>query len=283
MPAHDEAEFIQLSLDSIVQQTLLPTKLVVVNDNSKDDTEIIIDKFANEHDIISKINVNSSDAHMPGSKVVNAFYKGFETLDSEYDIIVKLDADIVLPKNYFETICNHFINNPKMGLASGSIYVEKNGKWIYETIANRNHVRGAIKAYRKECFEEIGGLKKSLGWDSVDVMLAKFYGWAIYVDQTLEVHHLKTTGKTYHKKNYNKFGEVFYRLGYGFWISLISSTKIAIKKKSLAVFAGHMYGYFSAKNANVTKMVTPAQARFIRSYRRSIMLNKIKNFFSKKA
>ena len=46
--------------------------------------------------------------HLPGSKVIQAFQKGFETLDDNYDIIVKIDADLIFPHNYFETIINHF-------------------------------------------------------------------------------------------------------------------------------------------------------------------------------
>jgi glycosyltransferase involved in cell wall biosynthesis len=279
IPAHNEAAFIQLTLTSIVEQTLLPKKVVVVNDNSSDGTETIIDSFANQYDFIKKVNSNSSDEHLPGSKVINAFYKGFETLDANFDIIVKLDADIILPKNYFETICDHFKNDAAIGIAGGLAYIEKNGRWIYETIADKNHVRGPFKAYRKKCFEQIGGLQKSLGWDTADVLLARFHGWNVFVDQTLQVKHLKPTGNAYKQKVHRNHGAVFYKLGYGFWISLISSFKIALKKKSSAVFSSYMKGFFAAKKAQTPKMVTSEQGRFIRSYRRSQMLNKLKQFF----
>lgn len=279
IPAHNEVAFIQLTLAAIVQQTLLPSKVVVVNDNSSDGTESIIDDFTRKHDFITKVNTNSSDEHLPGSKVINAFYQGFETLDANFDIIVKLDADIILPPNYFETICHHFEQNPRIGIAGGLAYIEKNGAWVYETIADKNHVRGPFKAYRKACFDQIGGLQKSLGWDTADVLLARFYDWTVFVDQTLHVKHLKPTGNAYQQKVHHKHGEVFYKLGYGFWISLISSLKIALKKKSLNVFLSYMKGFFAAKKATVSKMVTPEQAQFIRTYRRSQMLRKVKQLF----
>jgi cellulose synthase/poly-beta-1,6-N-acetylglucosamine synthase-like glycosyltransferase len=280
IPAHNEETFILLTLTSIVQQTLLPKKVVVVNDNSSDATENIIDNFANQYDFITKVNTNSTDEHLPGSKVINAFYKGFETLDNDFDILVKLDADIILPKNYFETICGHFQHNPKIGIAGGLAYIEKNGQWIYETVADKNHVRGPFKAYRKECFEQIGGLQKSLGWDTKDVLLARFYDWKVEVDESLHVRHLKPTGNAYKQKVNRNHGAVFYKLGYGFWISLISSFKIALKKKSIRVFFEYMKGFFAAKKAQTPKMVTSDQAIFIRTYRRTQMLSKLKQFFS---
>ncbi|WP_298518837.1 glycosyltransferase family 2 protein [uncultured Kordia sp.] len=278
IPAHNEADFIEMTLASVVQQTLLPKKVVVVNDNSTDATETIVDEFIKQHAFISKVNTHASNEHLPGSKVVEAFYKGFETLDDNFDIIVKLDADVILPVNYFETICNHFTNNPKIGVAGGLAYIEHNGNWVYESVADKNHVRGPFKAYRKTCFEQIGGLQKSLGWDTADVLLARFHGWKVYVDQSLHIKHLKPTGKTYKQKVHRNHGAVFYKLGYGFWISFIASLKIALKKKSLNVFLDYMKGFFTAKKAKIQKMVTPTQARFIRSYRRAQIAQKATSF-----
>ncbi|PTX60904.1 glycosyl transferase family 2 [Kordia periserrulae] len=278
IPAHNEADFIEKTLNSVVQQTKLPKKVVVVNDNSSDATETIINKFIKEYTFITKVNTNATDEHLPGSKVINAFYKGFETLDANFDIIVKLDADVILPKNYFETICNHFENDETIGIAGGLAFIEKNGNWMYEAIADKNHVRGPFKAYRKACFEQIGGLKKSLGWDTADVLLARFYGWNVFVDESLHVKHLKPTGNAYKQQVHQKHGEVFYKLGYGFWISLISSLKIALKKKSPRVFFDYMNGFFAAKKAKTPKMVTEEQATFIRSYRRTQMTQKLKRF-----
>ena len=84
IPAHNEEDCIALMLESLANQTLLPKKVVVVNDNSTDDTEKIISDFTNNYSWITSRNTNSSTSHIPGSKVVNAFYKGFETLDDDW-------------------------------------------------------------------------------------------------------------------------------------------------------------------------------------------------------
>ena len=97
IPAHNEADFIRLTLESLVSQTVLASKIVVVNDNSTDATAEIVSDFAKEYPFISLVNKTSDAIHLPGSKVIQAFHKGFETIDDDYDIIVKLDADLILP------------------------------------------------------------------------------------------------------------------------------------------------------------------------------------------
>src|SRR5690606_29939602 len=104
--------------------------------------------------------------HLPGSKVVRAFYKGLETLDNNYDFIVKMDADVILPPDYFATIADVFREDNSVGIAGGLIYIAQDNRWVYEAIADKNHVRGPVKAYSRTCFEKIGGLKPAIGWDT---------------------------------------------------------------------------------------------------------------------
>ena len=79
-------------------------------------------------------------------------------------------------------------------MASGFCYIEKSNNWILENLTRRDHIRGGLKAYRKDCFTEIGKLKSSMGWDTVDELLAKYYKWDILTDDSLHVKHLKPTG-----------------------------------------------------------------------------------------
>src|SRR5690606_34713260 len=158
IPTYNEQANICLTLDSILRQTLLPQKIVVVNDNSTDNTPKIIKSFADKFPIIELVNVQSKPIHLPGSKVIEAFNKGLETLDENYDFIVKLDADLILPENYFERIAQLFSENPRVGIAGGRAYLLNNGSWNLEKLTGNDHVRGAFKSYRKECFLEIGKL-----------------------------------------------------------------------------------------------------------------------------
>jgi glycosyltransferase involved in cell wall biosynthesis len=236
IPSHNEEEFIGLTLQSLVEQTVLPTKVVVVNDNSTDATAAIVSDFASKYPFISLVNKTSDAIHLPGSKVIQAFQTGFETLDENYDLIVKADADLIFPSNYFETIISHFQSDAKIGMAGGFAYIEKNGEFILENLTDKDHIRGAFKAYRKETFKQIGGLKPAMGWDTVDELLCKYYDWKVVTDATLKVKHLKPTGANYNKTARYKQGEAFYTLGYGFLITAIASAKLALMKKKPLLF-----------------------------------------------
>lgn len=254
-------------LESLVNQTYLPKKVVVVNDNSTDNTSNIISNFTIKHDWITTINITSSTSHFPGSKVIQAFYKGLETLDDKYDIICKFDADIILPHNYLEKIANIFKLDEKIGIAGGLAYIEKNGIWVYETISSKDHVRGPFKAYGKACFNEIGGLKESIGWDTVDVLLAQYFGWKIKTDKSLHVKHLKPTGKTYQENTKFLFGEALYKMRYGFILTILSGIKRGINKSSLSHFLNTIKGYLVAKKNKAEFIVTEEQGIFIRKLR----------------
>ena len=275
IPAHNEEAFISLTLQSLILQTHLPKKVVVVNDNSTDKTAEIVLAFAKNNAFISLVNKNSSAIHLPGSKVIQAFHKGFETLDDNYDVIVKLDADLILPNNYFETIMQYFQKDSSIGMAGGFAYIEKNGEWILENLTDKDHIRGAFKAYRKQCFKQIGNLKPAMGWDTVDELLSKFYNWRVITDRSLIVKHLKPTGANYNKTARYKQGEAFYTLGYGFAITAIASAKLAIMKKKPLLFIDYINGFLKAKSANAPLLVTSEQAKFIRNYRLKKMKEKI--------
>ena len=275
IPAYNEEALIALTLQSLVSQTVLPKKVVVVNDNSTDKTAEIVLAFAKDNPFITLVNKTSSAIHLPGSKVIQAFNKGFESLDDNYDIIVKLDGDLIFPSNYFETIIKHFQSDTRIGMAGGFCYIEKNGDWVLENLTDKDHIRGALKAYRKETFQQIGGLKPAMGWDTVDELLCKFYNWKVVTDASLHVKHLKPTGANYNKTARYKQGEAFYTLGYGFWITAIASAKLAMMKKKPLLFLDYIRGFWKAKKAKTPLLVNKEQARFIRNYRLQKMKQKL--------
>jgi len=267
IPTYNEEKFIALTLQSIVEQTVLPSKVVVVNDGSTDKTEEIVNSFVEKYSFISMVNKSSDAIHLPGSKVIQAFQKGLETLDDNYDIMVKIDADLIFPSNYFETIIQHFQSDERVGMVGGFCYIEKNGDWVLENLTDKDHIRGALKAYRKETFLQIGGLKPAMGWDTVDELLCKFYNWKVVTDESLHVKHLKPTGASYNKAARYKQGEAFYSLGYGFVITTIASLKLAMRKGKPLLFMDYIKGFWKAKSAKKELLVTLEQAKFIRNYR----------------
>lgn len=275
IPTYNEEKFIALTLQSLVEQTVLPSKVVVVNDGSTDKTEEIIQSFAAKYPFIFLVTKTSNAIHLPGSKVIQAFQKGLETLDENYDIIVKIDADLIFPPNYFETIINHFNSDSQIGMVGGFCYIKKNGEWILENLTDKDHIRGALKAYRKETFKQIGGLKPAMGWDTVDELLCKFYKWKIVTDESLHVKHLKPTGASYNKAARYKQGGAFYSLGYGFFITAIASLKLAMRKGKPFLFIDYLKGFWKAKSEKKGFLVTQEQAKWIRKYRWKKMKEKL--------
>lgn len=277
LPVHNEEKFIGNALESIVNQSLLPNEVILVNDNSTDHSENIIRGFMRNFPFIKMVNSeNNSTEHLPGSKIVGAFYKGFEQLEKDWDVIVKLDADVILPSEYFEKIIKTFQSDHTIGIAGGIAMVEQNGNWVYEKIGNKKQVRGPFKSYSKSCFEKIGGLKKSIGWDTADELLAKYHGFEVRVLPDLEVKLQKPTGINYKKIHGERTGEAFYKMDYGCLISLIAALKQSWNKKSISLFFSIANGYLNSSFHSHSKIVTKEEGRFIRSLRWQGILKSLK-------
>ena len=275
IPAYNEAEFIGETLQSLISQSKPAHKIVVVDDGSTDNTPEIVSEFIENHPEISLIKNVSEGKHLPGSKVVKAFNLGFNTLDDNFDVICKFDADLIFPKDYLEKISLLFDQNPRTGMVGGFCEIEKNGEWILENLTGKDHIRGALKAYRKACFKDIGGLKPAMGWDTADELLAQYHGWEIKTNENLRVKHLKPTGKNYTKTSKYKQGEAFYSLRYGFVITFIASAKLAFKKKDFSFFIDCMTGFLYAKNEKRPYLVSKDEGRFIKNLRWKKMQEKL--------
>lgn len=267
VPVYNEEAYLEKCLHSFVKQTLLPKRIMIVNDGSTDNTQKIIDSFTETYSFIKGIHLTTQSTHEPGPKVINAFYKGFEMLEEEFDFIGKFDADIILPPNYFEKIFELFTSDQKIGIAGGNLYVEKENIWEYENISEKTKVRGPIKLYRKQCLEDIGGLKKSIGWDTIDELLAQYRGWKIKTDTALHVKHLKPTGQVYNKAARHKQGEAFYKMRYGFLLTAIAAAKLAVGKGSFQFFMDSVKGFLDSKKSNLEFAVSTTEGEFIRKHR----------------
>jgi len=267
IPAHNEANFIGHTLQSLVDQSMKPHTVVVVDDSSTDDTSQVVEEFASKHTFIKLVKNNSSTEHAPGSKVINAFYKGYYKLEDDFDVICKFDADLIFPKNYLERIAEYFENDNLAGMVGGFCSIQRNNKWVPENLTGKDHIRGALKAYRKHCFIQIGQLKPAMGWDTADELLARFHGWKVITDDSLLVKHLRPTGMNYFEHSGRKQGEAFYRLRYGTALSFIASAKLAAMKMNPFAFLHYVSGYFNAKNKKRPFLVSEEEGRFIRKLR----------------
>ena len=268
IPAFNEEKYLAQALDSLVAQTLAPAKVVVVNDNSTDGTESVIDWYVARFPYIEKCNTVSKPEHASGAKVVHAFNQGAANLDGHFDVIVKLDADIVLPPDYFRELSDVFKNDQTVGVAGGFAYeLDKEGNWLLQHPMNKDHVRGGFKSYSSTCFKAIGGLKPATGWDTVDELLARYHGFKIVTLDRLKVKHLRPLGSAYSRKSWISQGAALYRMRYGWLLALIATVKMALKHGKPRILFDNLKGYRAAHTSGDPYLVSREEGDFIRRYR----------------
>ncbi|AZA92667.1 Poly-beta-1,6-N-acetyl-D-glucosamine synthase [Chryseobacterium nakagawai] len=267
IPAHNEEQNLSFTLDSLQQQSNRDFKVVVVNDGSTDSTPDVIRKYTAVDSRFETINLQKSE-HQPGSKVVHAFKNGLQTQSvEEFDIICKFDADIILPENYLKTVEKAFINHPEYGLVGGLLYVEKEGSWIYEGNSNKHHVRGPMKAYRKECFLQMGGIRETLGWDNIDSILLEHLGWKEVVLPELQVKLIKVKGADYTIRPADYYGRYFYFLGLNRFLAYIASSKEAMKIKSPSFFFDIVKSYEGCKAKKLELKISKEEQKAVNDQR----------------
>jgi len=277
-PVFNEEKSINNLLDSVTGQTLQPAQWLVYDDGSTDNTAAVISVYASQYPWIRLVQNKAKEKHMAGSNIARIFnhcYRNF--IEKDIDFVVKLDADLSLKPDYFQSVARHFIENKNLAVCGGVCLVEKNGEWIREKITNKDHVRGAIKAYRKEFLDLIGGLKEIDGWDAVDEMLAKYNKYSILADLSLEVlHHRPTDRKTGHLKAHKMTGRGCYFMGFNFIAAGISCAK-RIKYKPALIGPFVAFGtYILMFFGNEKRVVTRDEAKFIS---RLVIKNAIKKVF----
>lgn len=273
IPAHNEAENILDCLESLSNQSFQDFEAIIVNDGSTDNTRDLVEEYSKNHPPFWTINLDQS-SHEPGAKVVRTFNKGLDKINlADYEIICKYDADIIFPSNYLELINQGFIANPKIGMLSGLVYIQNEKKdWIFENLSSKDHVRGPIKAYRKECFLDMKGLRPVLGWDNLDVMLAKKAGWEVATIKDIWVKHLRPTAYKYKSQKAEKLGQYFYNIGLDMPLAMISSAKSSWKNKSFSEFFITMKSFLKQ---NSIRELSQEEIMYIRKLRWTNMLNKL--------
>lgn len=287
IPAHNEENNISFCLESLKKQNFQDFVCMIVNDGSTDRTAEIINNFKIQDSRFRVLDLETSE-HSPGAKVVRTFDKGLQALDwKDFDVVCKYDADIVFPTNYLEKINQTFETNPKAGIVSGLVYIKKyksnseiknlrnpnenwldfsnkNNEWIFENLSSKNHVRGPIKAYRKECFEDMNGLRTVLGWDNLDILLAKKHGWDVVTIKDLWVKHLRPTAYKYKSQKAEKLGQYFYNIGLSLPLAMISSAKSSFKNRSAKEFFITINSFLKQKEQ---RNLSTEEIKFIRNLR----------------
>jgi glycosyltransferase involved in cell wall biosynthesis len=265
-PVKDEEPFVELTLRSMVAQTVAPLSWVIVDDGSTDRCPEIVAGYAARYPFIRLVRHRSGGARHTGSPVIHAFWYGCTFLVNEqYDLIVKLDCDLSFEPDYFEKLLKRFDADDRLGIASG-VYLEPgtNGTWNAVSMPGY-HAFGASKVVRRRCFEEIGGFAAAPGWDTVDEIKALRRGWRTGHFADLPVRHHKREGSGIGQLRTSRMhGEIYYTSG-GDPLFLIFKIlhRLAIAPVVLSALA-LTYGYVSALIRRRPLLVDRSEARFYR-------------------
>jgi len=198
-PAHNEESYIEKTIQSVISQTILPTKWVVVSDGSTDGTDDIIRKYTKQNSWIELIRTKDHNECSFGSKAL-AINSGYQQLKHlEYEFIGILDADITIAADYYQRILLKFEENAhaRLGVAGGMIAELRKGKFTILDY-NVNSVAGAVQLFRRRCFEEIGGYRplKLGGIDALAEIMLRMRGWQVKSFKDIIAYHHRRIGTT---------------------------------------------------------------------------------------
>jgi glycosyltransferase involved in cell wall biosynthesis len=258
--AHNEEVFIENTIKSVIDQTILPVKWIIVSDRSTDKTDEIILKYTYECSFISFLKIDGNNDYNFAAKV-NAIMAGYETSHNlKFDFIGILDADITFENFYYQKIIERFFQDNKLGIAGGKFY-DLYAKKKESIPISEDNVRGAVQFFRKQCFEEIGGLLplKYGGEDGMACFSARKNGWEVKSFNDLVIlHHRRTgTAKSSILKKRIRDGLMEYSMGYHPLFQLIKCSYRIIEKPyllgSILRFMGYWYGYLKAEKLIIPK------------------------------
>jgi glycosyltransferase involved in cell wall biosynthesis len=215
-PARNEAQFLELTIRSMLAQTCKPERWVIVSDGSTDGTDEIVSKYIPSHPWIVLVRMPERRERNFAGKVL-AFNAGLERLaDVSYDVLVSLDADITFEPDYFPFLLEKLDADPDLGLV-GTPFRELTGDTYDYRFVSIEHVSGACQVFRRSCFESIGGYIPVRGGsiDHIAVITARMRGWKTKTFPQKSCLHHRTMGTAGHGtlKARFKYGVKDYTIG----------------------------------------------------------------------
>ena len=265
-PARNEEGFLEQTIQSVIAQTVLPRKWVIVSDGSTDRTDDIVKKYMAENSWIELVRMPEHRDRQFAAKV-HCFNAGYsKVLGENFDIIGNLDADITMDEDYFEFLLAKFAAAPRLGVA-GTPFVEGLTSYDYRFTAVE-HVSGACQLFRGECFEQIGGYVpvKGGGIDWIAVTTARMKGWQTRTFLERVCHHHRPMGTAevgLLKANFKLGGQDYYLGGHPIWQLFRACYQMA-RRPYVAGGVSLLAGYLWSWLRGMERPVSPDLIRFHR-------------------
>lgn len=241
-PARDEADNLARLGESLAGQALAPRAWVIVDDGSTDGTGELVNALATTYPWIRLVTAQPSARVERGGKVVRAFQVGLEELEPTPDVVVKVDADVSFPSDYFARLLEAFERDPRLGMASGSACELRNGVWE-ERHMTAGSLWGAARAYRWECLQAVRPLEERMGWDGIDALKANLSDWETRIVPGLHFKHHRIEGERDASRSaaWAAQGRASHYMGYRFSYLVVRSLHYARREPAaLAMITGYL-------------------------------------------
>jgi len=264
--ARNEEQVIATTLKSIETQTLLPYRIIVINDGSTDKTAEIVSSFTN----VELINRPKREESFVGRKelaeTVNVGLKLVHD-DQECEFIWISGADSIYPKDYLFKIIEKMKSNSNLVIASGVI---KNEFSI--------EPRGSGRVVRCDFWGHLGMLYPvNYGWEGYLVLKAQSMGYEATGYPDIIFFTQRKTGTRINPKKYYYYGLGLKALGYTFTYTLFKFFLLTKRKPKGAyyMFKGYLSDYDDLYEPELREFVRKTQMKNITR----LDLNYITRFF----
>ncbi len=268
-PVRSEEENLARLAASIGSQTLSPTHWVIVDNGSEDGTLAVAHELAAARKWVKVISVPGEKHPVPGAPIVRAFHAGLHEIPELPNVVVKLDADTSMEPDHFERLTGSFAEDSDLGIASGTcLEIAEDGTWQPIRVT-KGHVRGAARAYRRECLEQVLPLEERVGWDGIDELKAAVLGWSTRMLPDVSFYHHRRLGARDGARaaRWEAQGNAAWYMGYRFSYLLLRSLHHARKDRAALAMVGSYLGAAARREARYSDAEVRAHLRRGQTFR----------------
>lgn len=270
--ARNEEAVLRWTAESVVAQTRLPERWVIVDDGSTDSTAALAGDFAARFPWIRLIRRPPRVERSFAGKAY-AVRAGIDAMDGvEFDVLVNLDADVSFEPDYMAFLLGKLEADPRLGIV-GTPFTQAGGyDSVKDSFEGQHYVAGPCQVFRYSCFQEIGGYiaNPAGGVDWVAVMTARMKGWSVtaFADKRFHHHRAMGTAERSDVAALFSYGEKDYYLGGSPLWQLFRAAYRMMKPPrvvgGLALLGGYLW-------AAVRRLDRPVSDELVRFHRREQM------------